>query len=1060
MSQSTTPQGRPRSLYYQRKMGARKQDPSLPSQPEHQFGSDVVKLEPNQPVCAASDHSHQTFIPEHNQKPAVDSALYPETLSHPVAADISDILQDLKNTTPSLANHTVETEKLEWMKNLNEPSKAPAETVSVEKGKLFEARFDTEGQILSPDSQIPVSRGLYHHGQDPDKPGYTLDEILILLQSSSQSQKLWALGILTAIFRKAKAAVYDEYLDESILKRISEEGMVLPLRYLLDCPSLPVVTASILALRALLVSDADEFLTEYVLIWGKNPLLFELVPETPTSDKDTDEKDLPDAQLIKIDLIKGLLRTSILRRFSYLLHTYVSEMDSTMVNCLFAILIRISRHSGEIAQQVADDTDLMQLLMDKTVTGKAPVAQMRFLRILTWILGPLPGKATERIYNSAAGWISALRTDIEDITTRDMVTESLNLLIMIANYGQITLNALSIVDVFPQVLYSAGPKKTGTVATAWDARCCSQMLVLLSLCLRTDFKSTHVLDEALVEKTTQNVMDAYVMLKEAAISIPNKHIVQLESSYLQYLAEYIKQQRPMSRNIVLLLRSRLSEALADCLNFTEIFQRNEFKVSRCNPDCLQSYGLLAHGGNSVHPVFVHPERLNYSESVLHCLSLPSLGNALNSAQIALINKRLKQVPTYSQNTDDFWSYRYVRPLLELALFAHSLLRDGNLIDKKLLYCAALHLVPLLIQNQQEQLRSILTEIIFNADLLRNTSWLIDASSIIRPVVNESALSNMVTVRLAFMDLRPLGFPDNNQLASLVLPSRDAHVFSTFWMFDCFSYLCSWIAQQSAARNIRRESFVREYFAWIVVMVNALVHCGRKTFLPSDMYLTLASYFNADDDIYRDELVGASLRIVLKIMTESPGFRGFDLKPADRFRGRTLDDVFGDILDDYLGSSYGDPTFTNYVLLYVTQLEDIAFRKKFWGPEKQAWSAVRMPSQLLSYPVSLHLEPAEMDINLLNQYLRLLLNRQISQQQHPLMFLIAIHHINRFMKNQSNLDAETQKFRNGLLSLLSRMKEDILVQQILQYSGPASNAVDVIGVFETIPDDVIQIFRSL
>lgn len=53
-------------------------------------------------------------------------------------------------------------------------------------------------------------------------------------------------------------SMYDEYLQDSLLKKIVEDDLVLPLRFLLDVDSFPVITAAILALSALLVNEADE----------------------------------------------------------------------------------------------------------------------------------------------------------------------------------------------------------------------------------------------------------------------------------------------------------------------------------------------------------------------------------------------------------------------------------------------------------------------------------------------------------------------------------------------------------------------------------------------------------------------------------------------------------------------------------------------------------------------------------------------------------------------------------------------------------------------------------
>jgi hypothetical protein len=69
-------------------------------------------------------------------------------------------------------------------------------------------RFDFNGHLLLP-SQTPTTtgggceqsseermRGLFHHGKEPDRPGYTISELIYLSHSSVSSQRCVGLKIL------------------------------------------------------------------------------------------------------------------------------------------------------------------------------------------------------------------------------------------------------------------------------------------------------------------------------------------------------------------------------------------------------------------------------------------------------------------------------------------------------------------------------------------------------------------------------------------------------------------------------------------------------------------------------------------------------------------------------------------------------------------------------------------------------------------------------------------------------------------------------------------------
>lgn len=68
---------------------------------------------------------------------------------------------------------TVETSKLVWMRNVEIPRKS---------NDQYEARFDFAGWLM-PFSQLEINeknRILYHHGEEPGRPGYTLQELFQL----------------------------------------------------------------------------------------------------------------------------------------------------------------------------------------------------------------------------------------------------------------------------------------------------------------------------------------------------------------------------------------------------------------------------------------------------------------------------------------------------------------------------------------------------------------------------------------------------------------------------------------------------------------------------------------------------------------------------------------------------------------------------------------------------------------------------------------------------------------------------------------------------------------
>src|SRR5690606_18324688 len=74
----------------------------------------------------------------------------------------------------------IELQKIQWMQPIKEEKKKKDKYSSF----ILNRRYDFNGNEIKDDSNIPMHSGLYHHGEEPEKAGYTIDEIFQLLRSS------------------------------------------------------------------------------------------------------------------------------------------------------------------------------------------------------------------------------------------------------------------------------------------------------------------------------------------------------------------------------------------------------------------------------------------------------------------------------------------------------------------------------------------------------------------------------------------------------------------------------------------------------------------------------------------------------------------------------------------------------------------------------------------------------------------------------------------------------------------------------------------------------------
>lgn len=72
------------------------------------------------------------------------------------------------------------------------------------------------------DENLTVDQGLHHHGEEPERPGYSLQELLQLSRSAAQQQRCAALKTLANIMEKTHLGLYDKALHPSLLTALNE----------------------------------------------------------------------------------------------------------------------------------------------------------------------------------------------------------------------------------------------------------------------------------------------------------------------------------------------------------------------------------------------------------------------------------------------------------------------------------------------------------------------------------------------------------------------------------------------------------------------------------------------------------------------------------------------------------------------------------------------------------------------------------------------------------------------------------------------------------------------
>ncbi|KAH8307195.1 hypothetical protein KR044_007267 [Drosophila immigrans] len=277
----------------------------------------------------------------------------------------------------------IEEHKLAWMRDI------PAQVAKLKPGQQFNARFDWKGVLLPHTiEEMPQNvdeRELYLHGEEPDRPGYSLQELFRLARSTVLQQRISAFGSIAGILSIYNQGFYDQVLSLPVSK------IFFLLRFGLDDNAPAQLEVVSRALARLFYNETDEVLLDHIYEnaychW--QPTLQVLVDNDesgdPTSfaflqrymallrtnskafnadvDEETDSRlSMDDFQLAETDLMSCLLRTNILQRICFIMRSVRPE-NSTVESCL-KLLIRIARTNVQAAKLLVEESQLLTVII-------------------------------------------------------------------------------------------------------------------------------------------------------------------------------------------------------------------------------------------------------------------------------------------------------------------------------------------------------------------------------------------------------------------------------------------------------------------------------------------------------------------------------------------------------------------------------------------------------------------------------------------------------------------------------------------------------------------------
>ncbi|XP_063989408.1 RNA polymerase II-associated protein 1 [Diachasmimorpha longicaudata] len=905
-----------------------------------------------------------------------------ETDPPPPPPVVSNLL-DKASTSRWLHMDTVEPQKLQWMEDL-----MLTDSSDSTQNEPYNARFSFEGTLLPfKDPSIPMDQGLHHHGEEPERPGYTLQELLQLTRSSVNQQSRTALTTIASILEKSRKGWYDEVLEPAPLVALSAKNIFLLLRFSLDHLSTSVSTAALQGLREFLYCEADEICLDRLGNWkyGDGSCC---VPDLAPSADIKDFNSLKDHELAQIDCVLAAVRTDIIVRMCYILSK--TRPEPSAVTAILEILTRMARHSKTITLKIAFTPDLLSTITshflpmntDKlmnlenlsTAYGVPNINALRLLRVLTEYGGRPVAECLYalKIMNSLLSYIT---NDPGEAGIR-LSIEALRLWGSLLSQG-VSLEVISSVS---WILVS----QLQTLATNHNLQ-------------STELSSEHAAALITVSSYAPSLEPFLVTLlgrwstQLENLSCPTWCSTKLVAITLTCVTE------PSSFKCEWINNQNLFHGLI----LTSNLLSGRTTTPR-TPECLPSLEALVQRGE-LQSVLAFNSCTPFLATAINFLCKYSMTKELTAIlSNPTVVRYLNRLSTTDWSLGSNWFTR-----VEL-YFVTGLIKAMSLVVQNELF-------PSIPQTIAIKLLSTLHGDAPEAaiDLLK---WLTSKEKLdIADLVRE-----LNTLKLGGhrKHILPLNLDVSSMYEAFVQPGTwNQTVLPRDWPY--LPLVASYTRLKGGSKGNVMDTLRIVTLLKLESTMPELFHDLSPTLRFSRLILI---YFcdGAHLDRQVSEILKSFIWDFLKKFHKLLDFSN-DIPGVPSFT-----DLFTALCEGFCANSHGDDGFAASLLAPVAQRHDKYYRKILWSEHAAALRYIKLTPAMLPVPVEEYLEPAEEDESLIEEYLTALVRRTVREEWSPLMYMIAVHHCRRFLKGEGDLK---RRMRERMRKLEDKELVKILLEEV-------------------------------
>lgn len=905
---------------------------------------------------------------------------------------------------------SLEKDKMEWMKGIVESKK-------IKPDEPYEARFDFKGYLLPYAIEYTEkNKALFHHGDEPHRPGYSLSELIELSRSTVTQQRVMALTTIAGILEYYNVGIYKSVIEIPLSK------MFFIIRFAVDENKTIILEPALKAMRNLLCNRVDEACLDALIGFEEGtqqPCLEN--DKSEIEELESKESEFTDFHLAEIDIIAALLRTEILQRLYYILETVRPSFNCVQYS--MQILTRLARDSVETANTIVNTDHLMHTIIKTFVpetsvnfafdpqivyNGKPILAALKLLRVLSLQCPETINILVTKydIMRPISGYISSgvdgtygLRIQIEAIC-------------ILSNLLQFNIGSENAMSLFPVIITALYKHVQGTdifpTSSIISATHAAVVLQFVNI-----FLSSNMIPY--LDKYKQQI---YPLLKDGV----QKWITQLAYSenytcgHLRLVCSALDCCKTVvvTENIPVKFLNHLLKDLAQSKGFKEIIKHlssSSNLLSGIENADLHLVKNLKNLGTSV---------IDRSQKVLPILNttspLPFLASLFKFLSFiedktvtgVYIEKIAGYLKNLSENTPSLCDNWFTRIEIDFLFYIVKVAVQNDIPEtsKDLLYSVANKLCYILRIDKKYALDYVFRNVVFNkqwftAERLFNLVSLSDTQEF------SKALTSIDDIRLCYSNVMNLNYVYTGP--NVVLRKWQEPILPRDWIYLPILLLYSKSQTPDTAPTVVGEH-ARRVAAYAAARKELVVSCCLEWILFNEMcfsdllkditvtdrFCRIMCVFLCDNSLFLEPKIKTLLGRCTQLLFKQKAAFDFDkqLMGLNNFQ-----DFYTQFLEQFGSVSYGDQTFAACVLVPLAQRHNVKWRKLLWSEYAGCLRALDCPENVLCYEIKDYLYPEETEMSLIKSYFQALSGYLLRPGTIP--HRIAQHHLESYKKRTNN-----------------------------------------------------------